>query len=146
MNIQAIAMFSVFFGTMFSGSAVIDKNNVLGMKVNDHNPLVLFYTASGGERSETAKGNPFTQCMAVSTDGGRNFVKYKNNPIIGEEYEMPYTGELKIYTDNLGYDIFSSDLYYAGYCTVSDYKQNTLEFGGDTVFEKLEWGHSFFIK
>lgn len=37
-------------------------------------------------------------------------------------------------------------LYYAGYCTVSDYKQNTFEFGGDTVFEKLEWGHSFFIK
>lgn len=79
-----IALFPDDMGTMFSGSAIEDKENVLGMKENEHNPLVLFYTASGGERSVAAKGKPFVQCMAVSTDGGNTFEKYKNNPIIGE--------------------------------------------------------------
>lgn len=79
-----IALFPDDMGTMFSGSAIEDKENVLGMKENEHNPFVLFYTASGGERSLAAKGKPFVQCMAISTDGGRTFEKYKNNPIIGE--------------------------------------------------------------
>lgn len=79
-----IALFPDDMGTMFSGCAIEDKDNILGMKENKHNPLVLFYTASGDSCSETAKGQPFTQCMAVSTDGGYNFIKYKNNPIIGE--------------------------------------------------------------
>ena len=79
-----LALFPDDMGTMFSGSAIEDSGNVLGMKTNEHNPLVLFYTASGGERSETAKGKPFTQCIAVSTDGGHTFQKWKNNPVIGQ--------------------------------------------------------------
>ena len=79
-----IALFPDDMGTMFSGCAIEDKDNILGMKVNEHNPLVLFYTASGGSCSLTAKGQPFTQCMAISVDGGKNFEKYKNNPVIGE--------------------------------------------------------------
>lgn len=71
-------------GTMFSGCAIEDKDNILGFKKNEHNPLVLFYTASGDSCSETAKGQPFTQCMAISVDGGKSFQKYKENPIIGK--------------------------------------------------------------
>ncbi|MBQ8231811.1 MAG: hypothetical protein IJZ34_07800 [Lachnospiraceae bacterium] len=41
-------------GTMFSGSAIEDRENILGLKENDHNPLVLFYTASGGSNDASS--------------------------------------------------------------------------------------------
>ena len=82
-----IALFPDEFGTMFSGCAVIDKDNLLGLNTDEHQALVLFYTASGGKRSVTAEGMPYVQCMAVSTDGGRTFQKYEKNPIIGPHRE-----------------------------------------------------------
>ena len=54
----------------------------MGLKENDHNPLVLFYTASGGS-NDASSGKTFTQCMAVSIDGGNTFAKYRKNPVIG---------------------------------------------------------------
>lgn len=80
-----IALFPDEFGTMYSGCAIIDKENVLGLNTDEHQALVLFYTASGGKVSELAKGKPYVQCMAVSTDGGRTFEKYKNNPVVGPQ-------------------------------------------------------------
>lgn len=64
---EEIALFPDETGTMFSGSAIIDKNNVTGLKCNAHDPLLLFYTAAG---------TPFTQHMAYSTDGAKTFRKY----------------------------------------------------------------------
>jgi levanase/fructan beta-fructosidase len=51
-------------GTIFSGSCVVDKKN---------NRVVAFYTSDG--RSQV-------QCMAVSTDNGKTFVKYTDNPVL----------------------------------------------------------------
>ena len=68
-----IALYPDESGTMYSGSAVEDTENVTGLKENGHNPLILFYTAAG---------NPRTQCMAYSVDGGGTFKKYPGNPII----------------------------------------------------------------
>ena len=64
---QEIALFPDDTGTMYSGSAIIDRNNVSGLKCNDHDPLLLFYTAAG---------TPFTQQLAYSTDGAKTFKKY----------------------------------------------------------------------
>ena len=68
-------------GDMFSGSAIVDTDNLLGLKENEHDPLILFYTAAGNER-EISSGKEFTQCIAYSTDGGNTFRKWKNNPVL----------------------------------------------------------------
>jgi sucrose-6-phosphate hydrolase SacC (GH32 family) len=69
-------------GTMFSGSAVVDRNNTGGFQTGSEPALVAFYTAAGGT-SDESKGLPFTQCLAYSNDKGRTWTKYSGNPVIG---------------------------------------------------------------
>lgn len=57
-------------GTIFSGSAVVDKNNTAGF---GEGAVVALYTSAGENQ---------TQSMAYSTDNGKTFTKYEGNPII----------------------------------------------------------------
>ncbi len=57
-------------GTIFSGSAVVDKENVAGF---GKNAIVAFYTSAGHRQS---------QSIAYSTDNGRTFIKYDKNPVV----------------------------------------------------------------
>ena len=68
-------------GTMFSGSAVVDWSNTAGFQQGSEKPIVLVYTAAGGE-NPASEGQPFTQAIAYSTDGGKTFAKYDGNPVI----------------------------------------------------------------
>ncbi len=68
------ALYPDHLGTMFSGSAVVDWQNTSGFQDGDDPPLVLIYTAAG---------EPYTQCLAYSTDGGETWVKYAGNPVLG---------------------------------------------------------------
>lgn len=68
-------------GTIFSGSAVIDWKNTSGFQTGDENVMVAFYTSAGEFAKPEEK--PFTQSIAYSNDRGRTWVKYKNNPVIG---------------------------------------------------------------
>lgn len=57
--------------TAFSGSAIVDHNNLLGKQQGDVKTLVIFYTSQHcGQR------------IAYSTDRGRTWEKYEGNPII----------------------------------------------------------------
>lgn len=57
--------------TAFSGSAIVDKNNLLGKQLGDESTLVAFYTSKNcGQR------------IAYSTDKGENWKKFVGNPII----------------------------------------------------------------
>jgi sucrose-6-phosphate hydrolase SacC (GH32 family) len=67
------ALFPDKLGTMFSGSAVIDKDNTAGWGAN---AMVAAYTAD--------KQGKEVQCIAWSTDKGRTFTKYEGNPVVGE--------------------------------------------------------------
>lgn len=68
------ALFHSPIGSPWSGSAVVDRNNVTKLKENEHDPLLLFYTACGLETG-VSKGD-FEQRMSYSIDGGRTFKLY----------------------------------------------------------------------
>jgi sucrose-6-phosphate hydrolase SacC (GH32 family) len=61
-------------GTIFSGSAVVDKDNVSGF---GKDAIVAMYTSDGANQ---------TQSIAYSNDGGRSFTKYAGNPVIVAEH------------------------------------------------------------
>lgn len=67
---KPVAMVRNEWGDIFSGSAVIDKDNVAGF---GKNAIIAFYTGSGEHQQ---------QCMAYSTDGGLTYTQYEGNPII----------------------------------------------------------------
>lgn len=57
-------------GAIFSGSAVIDKENTAGF---GKNAMVAIYTAAGKSQ---------VQSIAYSLDNGRTFTKYNRNPVL----------------------------------------------------------------
>ncbi len=82
-------------GCIFSGSGVVDEQNVSGLQEGEDAPILLFYTATGylfpplryfrenfddffweSEKKYTR------QCIAYSTDGGKSFRKYEGNPVL----------------------------------------------------------------
>ncbi len=74
------ALYPDEMGDMFSGSALVDHQNLLGLN-GEHETLLLFYTAAGNGR-ELNQGAPYTQCLAYSTDGAKTFHKYEKNPVV----------------------------------------------------------------
>ena len=68
-------------GTIFSGSAVVDWDNTAGFQQGEEKTLAALYTAAGGSSPES-QGQPFTQCLAYSTDRGRTWTKYAKNPVL----------------------------------------------------------------
>ena len=71
---QPIALYPDESGTMFSGCAVVDEQNLTGLGVDPASPPLLFFY--------TCAGKPFTQNLAYSLDGGRTVVKYARNPVV----------------------------------------------------------------
>ena len=68
-------------GSIYSGSAVVDHHNTAGFQKGEEKPIVAVYT-SAGTRNRWSLGKPFTQSIAYSTDRGRTFTKYMDNPIL----------------------------------------------------------------
>jgi len=76
-----IALYPDKMGTMFSGSAIVDKLNATGLKKNSNDTILIFYTAAGGT-SLLSHGRSFVQCLAYSIDGGYTFKKFDENPLL----------------------------------------------------------------
>ena len=71
---QTPVLFPDTLGTMYSGSAVFDKDNTSGFGTKNNPPLVYAYTADRSDRE--------VQCIAYSLDGGMTLHKYEGNPVI----------------------------------------------------------------
>ena len=69
-------------GTIYSGTAIVDKNNTTGFQTGSEKPIVCIYTSAGGT-NPLSKGQPYTQSIAYSNDRGRAFIKYGDNPVQG---------------------------------------------------------------
>ena len=68
---QAVALTRDELGDIFSGSAVIDKDNTAGFGAN---AMVAIYTSAGDGKQQ--------QSIAYSSDGGKTFNSYSGNPVI----------------------------------------------------------------
>ena len=68
----------------WSGSAVVDVNNVAGFQTGKEKAIIAFIT-NGGNPGHGI-GPLCTQCIAYSTDGGTTFTYYDQNPIINNIY------------------------------------------------------------
>ena len=67
---QSVAMRRNELGDIFSGSAVIDRDNTAGFGAG---AMVAIYTSSGQRQQ---------QSIAYSTDGGKTFTQYAGNPVL----------------------------------------------------------------
>ena len=70
---RPVAIAPDVFGTIFSGSAVIDHHNTAGFGAG---AIVAIYTQNSDRQ---------VQSIAYSTDNGRTFTKYENNPVLASE-------------------------------------------------------------
>jgi fructan beta-fructosidase len=89
------ALYPDSLGTIFSGSAVIDKDNTAGW---GKNTMVALYTTAGKRMQQN---------VAYSVNGGRSFTKYNGNPILGPDrdpkvfwYAPSKTWVMVLYNEN----------------------------------------------
>ena len=80
---QPLAIESDWLGAIFSGSAIVDKDNTAGF---GRNAVIAMYTSAGAAQ---------TQSIAYSTDGGKTFTKYAGNPVI--TYNAPDFRDPKVF-------------------------------------------------
>lgn len=74
-----IALYPDALGTIFSGSAVIDKNNTAGFGAN---AMVAIYTSHNHAMEKEGFEKVETQSIAYSLDEGKTWTKYKGNPVL----------------------------------------------------------------
>ena len=77
-----IALYPDSLGYIFSGSAVVDENNTSGLGTTDNPAIVAIYTYHDAEKADAGAIDYQTQGIAYSTDRGRSWTKYDQNPVI----------------------------------------------------------------
>jgi fructan beta-fructosidase len=85
-----VALFPDALGDIFSGSAVVDENNTAGFQTGDEKTLLAFYTYN-------KDGVGQSQALAYSTDKGRNWTKYAQNPVIPVQSGKPDFRDPKVF-------------------------------------------------
>jgi len=82
---QPIALFPDENGLIFSGSAVVDKENTSGFGENGVAPLVAIFTYHLMEGEKAGRDDFQTQGIAYSLDNGVSWKKYDGNPVLPNE-------------------------------------------------------------
>ncbi|HEX5654860.1 MAG TPA: glycoside hydrolase family 32 protein [Chitinophagaceae bacterium] len=79
---EPIALYPDSLGTIFSGSAVVDKYNTTGFGKNGLLPLVAIFTHHDSTGEKTGKKDFQVQSLAYSIDEGKTWKKYRGNPVL----------------------------------------------------------------
>ncbi len=79
---QPIALFPDEKGYIFSGSAVVDKNNTSGFGKDGKTPVVAIFTYHDATAAEEGKEDYQSQAIAYSLDEGQTWTKYEGNPVL----------------------------------------------------------------
>lgn len=79
---QPIALYPDDLGLIFSGNAVVDKDNISGFGKDGVSPIVAIYTYHNMEGEKAGEIDFQTQGIAFSLDEGMTWIKYDKNPII----------------------------------------------------------------
>ncbi len=79
---EPIAIYPDSLGTIFSGSAVVDKNNSSGFGKNGRAPLVAIFTHHSMEVEKAGRNDFQNQSIAYSNDDGKTWTKYAGNPVL----------------------------------------------------------------
>jgi len=79
---QPIALYPDSLGYIFSGSAVVDKNNTSGFGKGGKVPLVAIYTNHDTTGEKAGSNDYQNQSIAYSLDNGKTWTKYSGNPVV----------------------------------------------------------------
>ena len=79
---QPIAIYPDSLGYIFSGSAVVDKNNTSGLGEKGNEPLVAIYTSHNPSAQKEKRVDFETQSLSYSNDDGNTWKKYGENPVL----------------------------------------------------------------
>jgi fructan beta-fructosidase len=79
---QPIALYPDSLGYIFSGSAVVDKNNTSGFGKNGQAPLVAIFTHHDPNGEKAGRNSFQNQSLAYSIDNGKTWTKYAGNPVL----------------------------------------------------------------
>ncbi|MDL2282359.1 glycoside hydrolase family 32 protein [Parabacteroides sp. OttesenSCG-928-G06] len=79
---QPIALYPDDMGYIFSGSAVVDKENTSGLGSKENPPLIAFFTYHDMKKEKAGDIDIESQAIAYSLDKGRSWVKYASNPVL----------------------------------------------------------------
>lgn len=79
---QPIALYPDSLGWIFSGSAVVDKDNTSGFGKEGQVPLVAIFTHHNSPREKAGTNTFQYQSIAYSLDEGKTWTKYAGNPVV----------------------------------------------------------------
>ncbi|MCB7482272.1 glycoside hydrolase family 32 protein [Christiangramia sediminis] len=79
---QEIALYPDEKGYIFSGSAVVDKNNTSGFGKDGKTPVVAIFTYHDPEGEKNEEIDYQSQAIAYSLDEGITWTKYEGNPVL----------------------------------------------------------------
>lgn len=83
-----IALYPDSLGYIFSGSAVVDWDNTSGFGTAENPPMVAIYTYH--DPNPAGQTNFQYQGIAYSTDKGRTWIKYDQNPVLSDESSVDF--------------------------------------------------------
>lgn len=82
---KPIALYPDKLGLIFSGSAVVDKNNTSGFGTAENPPLVAIFTYHLMQGEKAGRTDFQTQGIAYSLDNGDTWTKYEGNPVVNND-------------------------------------------------------------